>query len=211
MDKRRERASRKRQSFRDDDSFDNFPDPHPKPSAPMNNFGGTGRHAETVEAVVSWFKADKGFGFVVLSDGSGDAFLHIRAVEAAGLDDLPPQTKLRVEVGQGQKGKQVNSIVEVIELGGGSPQPIRSSEKRKSFAPGRPDPSNSIHLAGTVKWFNRDKGFGFVATGDGGKDVFVHISVVEQAGLSSLDEGQRVLMQVGPGKKGREAVSIQIE
>ena len=49
---------------------------------------------------------------------------------------------------------------------------------------------------GTVKWFNSQKGFGFIAPEDGGKDVFVHISAVERAGMHSLDEGQKVTFDV---------------
>jgi CspA family cold shock protein len=61
-----------------------------------------------------------------------------------------------------------------------------------------------------VKWFNGDKGFGFAGAEDGGKDVFVHISVVEQAGLRSLDEGQRLAMKVVKTQKGREAISLTL-
>ncbi len=49
---------------------------------------------------------------------------------------------------------------------------------------------------GTVKWFNTQKGFGFIQPDDGGKDVFVHISAVQRAGLVSLDEGQKVSFEV---------------
>ena len=49
---------------------------------------------------------------------------------------------------------------------------------------------------GTVKWFNSQKGFGFIQPDDGGKDVFVHISAVERAGLSSLNEGQKVSYEI---------------
>ena len=60
----------------------------------------------------------------------------------------------------------------------------------------------------TVKWFNPEKGFGFVACDDGGKDVFLHISVLERSGLGNLAEGQRVSMGVVDTPKGREAVTI---
>jgi CspA family cold shock protein len=53
-----------------------------------------------------------------------------------------------------------------------------------------------VEVEGTVKWFSPEKGFGFVVCEDGGKDVFVHISVVERAGLRGLDEGQRLAMKV---------------
>jgi CspA family cold shock protein len=56
---------------------------------------------------------------------------------------------------------------------------------------------------GTVKWFNPTKGYGFIQPEQGGKDVFVHISAVERAGLDTLQEGQRVEYQVVPGRDGR--------
>jgi CspA family cold shock protein len=61
---------------------------------------------------------------------------------------------------------------------------------------------------GTVKFFNATKGFGFIAPEDGGKDVFVHVSAVEQAGLRSLDEGQKVRFDVQPDPKGVKAVNL---
>ena len=56
---------------------------------------------------------------------------------------------------------------------------------------------------GTVKWFNTVKGYGFIAPDDGGKDAFVHISAVERAGLSTLQEGQQVEFELQPGRDGR--------
>ncbi len=56
---------------------------------------------------------------------------------------------------------------------------------------------------GTVKWFNPAKGFGFIEPEDGSKDAFVHISAVERAGLSSLNEGQKVSYDVEPGRDGK--------
>lgn len=58
---------------------------------------------------------------------------------------------------------------------------------------------------GTVKWFNPQKGFGFIEPSDGGKDAFVHISAVEQAGLSTLREGQKVEFELVPGRNGRSS------
>jgi CspA family cold shock protein len=58
---------------------------------------------------------------------------------------------------------------------------------------------------GTVKWFNPTKGFGFIEPEDGGKDAFVHISAVERAGLSGLNEGQKVSYEVQPGRDGKSS------
>jgi CspA family cold shock protein len=61
---------------------------------------------------------------------------------------------------------------------------------------------------GTVKWFNADKGFGFIAPDDGGEDLFVHHSEIKTEGYASLDEGQQVEFQVGQGKKGPCATNV---
>ena len=58
---------------------------------------------------------------------------------------------------------------------------------------------------GTVKWFNSAKGFGFIEPEDGSKDAFVHISAVEQAGLSSLNEGQKVQFELQSGRDGKSS------
>jgi CspA family cold shock protein len=58
---------------------------------------------------------------------------------------------------------------------------------------------------GTVKWFNPTKGFGFIELTDGGNDAFVHISAVERAGLSTLNEGQKVSFEIQPGRDGKSS------
>jgi CspA family cold shock protein len=65
-----------------------------------------------------------------------------------------------------------------------------------------------LHMAtGTVKWFNATKGFGFIQPDGGSKDVFVHISAVERAGLRGLDDGQKVTFDLEKGRDGRESAS----
>ena len=59
--------------------------------------------------------------------------------------------------------------------------------------------------SGVVKWFNATKGYGFIAPADGGKDVFVHISAVEQAGQKSLQEGQQIQYELDEGRNGRSS------
>ena len=60
-------------------------------------------------------------------------------------------------------------------------------------------------IKGTVKWFNPTKGYGFICPDDGAKDAFVHISAVERAGLSSLNEGQRVTYELQTGRNGKQS------
>jgi cold shock protein len=65
--------------------------------------------------------------------------------------------------------------------------------------------------SGTVKWFNAQKGYGFIQPDDGSKDVFVHISAVEAAGLRSLNEGQKINYEIESGRQGKTAaVNLQV-
>jgi CspA family cold shock protein len=166
--------------------------------------------APPVDAVVKWFKADKGYGFVELAGGQGDAFLHANALHAAGHESVPSGAKLRVQVGAGSKGAQVTRVLEV-DTAGVAERPQRSSggegPRARRMAP---DPSTAVSVTGKVKWFDEAKGFGFVASEDGGKDVFVHISILGPAGISQLVEGQQVTMRVVDTPKGREAISLSL-
>lgn len=168
-----------------------------------NEYTNPAAQGDQVEAVVKWFNLTKGFGFVAPADNSPDAFMHVSVLTRAGLQQVAEGTKLLVLVGQGPKGRQVLQIVSV--LGQAEAPPAAASAAR---APVLSGPTED--MTGTVKWFKTDKGFGFVAPDDGGKDVFVHKSVVARLGLMSLEAGQRLKMAVHTASKGREAVSIEL-
>jgi CspA family cold shock protein len=162
------------------------------------------------KAKVKWFNPDKGFGFVELGDGTGDAFLHLSVLQRAGQGPVAPGTSLLVRVSQGQKGAQIAEVMEVdASTATAAPARERSSSGPRPARRER-DLGAAVEMRGTVKWYNAAKGFGFVVVPEGGKDVFVHVSVLEQEGLSSLAEGQAVVMQVAQGSKGPEAVGIKL-
>lgn len=208
------RGAPRRRGFNDDDVF--VPRDMPRPARP---FGGApsrdGAPAEgpPVQATVKWFKADKGFGFAELADGSGDAFLHINVLQNAGHDAVGPGARLRVTVGQGPKGRQITSVLEVEDAGSPVAPSYHDAQPRSAPRPrpSAPDPSTAVEVQGAVKWFASEKGFGFIAADDGGNDVFIHISVLERSGLSPLAEGQRVTMRVVQTQKGREAIALTLE
>jgi cold shock protein len=62
---------------------------------------------------------------------------------------------------------------------------------------------------GTVKWFNADKGYGFITPAEGGEDLFVHFSAIQSEGYKSLEDGQQVSFEVGQGQKGPQATDVR--
>ena len=156
---------------------------------------------EQVEAVVKWFNLSKGFGFVAPADNTPDAFMHVSVLTRAGLQQIAEGTKLLVQIGNGPKGRQILQIISV--LGQGKIPAAPALHQQTASGP-------TEEMTGVVKWFKPEKGFGFVAPDDGGKDVFVHKSVVSRLGLSTLETGQKVKMNIHTASKGREAVSIDL-
>ena len=140
--------------------------------------------------IVKWFNATKGYGFIAPDDGSQDAFVHVSAVERAGLGALREGDRVRYEPQPGRDGRE--SAEDLSRLEGPDGAPAR-----------HPEPPGASAVHGTVKWFNTAKGFGFIAPDDGSQDAFVHVSAVERARLGTLHEGQRVSYERRPGRNGK--------
>ena len=157
-----------------------------------------------VNGVVKWFSPEKGFGFVELSDGSGDAFLHGSVLAQSGTAAVQPGETLEVRVGPGHKGPHVT---EVLSIDSSTAVPIAS---RRSTAQATTLNGPSVEETGTVKWFNADKGYGFITRNGGGEDVFVHVSALERSGLTGLSEGDRVIVDISEGRKGLEAARVRL-
>ena len=101
-----------------------------------------------VEAAVKWFNATKGYGFVELSDGRGDAFLHLKTLRETGRQTLPSGAKIRVVARAGSRGAEVVRVVEV------DPRSAMERSSRRSTV----DPSAAFDLTGKVKWFDDTRG-----------------------------------------------------
>ena len=197
----------RRRGFDDDNFYGNTPGPVPFPSFTTTS------SAPEVRATVKWFNTEKGYGFAALADGSGDVFLHANALQAAGCQAVNPGATLTVRIGQGQKGRQIDQVLSVDESTAEQSAP-RLSQPARPRGPATPrrqvDLSSAVEVKGVVKWYNPEKGFGFITPEGGGKDVFVHATVLERAGMSSLQEGQFVRLGVVQGAKGPEAGSISL-
>ena len=177
--------------------------PAPRASGPRFEAAPTG---PTIQATVKWYNPEKGFGFVGLASGA-DAFLHVSVVERSGNSTVPPGATLEVRVGPGQKGMQVTEIVSVDTSTAGQEPARRPRPERPAY---RPADQAAVEEVGTVKFYAAEKGFGFIVRDSGGKDIFLHASVLNRAGISELAEGQRVAVDMIEGGKGPEAVSIRL-
>ena len=182
---------------------------HPQPRA----FGIRHRFNQTpfeapsgppVRGVVKWFNPEKGFGFVELSDGSGDAFLHGSVLAQSGVNAVQSGDTLEARVGPGHRGPH---ITEVLSVDSSTAVPMAS---QRSSARATTSNGPSVEETGRVKWFNAQRGYGFIAPNSGGKDLFVHASALEKSGLTSLTEGQSVVVDVVEGQKGREAARVRL-
>ncbi|TGS85177.1 DNA-binding protein [Mesorhizobium sp. M3A.F.Ca.ET.174.01.1.1] len=185
---------------RDDDEPFSFPE---KPIVPNFFQRPPSAVAAPVDAQVKWFNAGKGFGFVKASDGT-EAYLPSRVLEAIGSHGVAEGAHLKVTLEETKKGHQV---AQVLEIGEEIP---KSSANAPAGGTAIVRPQTQFATRGTVKWYNAEKGFGFIAPEGGGKDVFVHASALSRSGLSALAEGQKVLFEQGPGKKGLEVQTIRI-
>lgn len=201
-------------------SFDeprSFAEPHREFDRPRRSFDQPTPMATNVQATVKWFNATKGFGFVTPTDGTQDAFLHASQLAFLGHEELPEGATVVVDLAQGPKGPQVSAVHEVDvstasprERGGGGPRGGGfGGSPRGGFSRDR-DSGPTEEVLGTVKWYNPDKGFGFIGPDNGGKDIFVHASALQRSGLYDLTEGAAVRVQVRQGQKGLEAASIEL-
>ena len=148
----------------------------------------------TGKGTVKFFNSQKGFGFIQQETGGEDIFVHISAVERAGLEGLAEGQELEFNlVDRGGKVSaqdlQVVGDVIAVEQKPAAPQRELTGEK----------------ATGTVKFFNSMKGFGFLTRDDGQPDAFVHISAVERSGLQEINEGERFEFDLEVDRRGKHS------
>jgi CspA family cold shock protein len=144
------------------------------------------------KGVVKFFNGQKGFGFIQRDDGGEDVFVHISAVERAGLEGLAEGQGLEftlVDRGGKVSASDLSVVGDVIEVAKREPAPQRQLTGDKA--------------TGTVKFFNAMKGFGFITRDDGQPDAFVHISAVERSGMRELNEGDRLEFDIEVDRRGK--------
>jgi CspA family cold shock protein len=203
MGKYRDHRQPRSQGFESDEHFERSePSYFDRRPAPHGASSATSPTADDAE--VLWFNAEKGFGFLKLSDGS-DAFIHLSKLQAAGHGSLPEGARLKVRTEPSQKGLQVVEVVSLSQPDGASAPQVATQSK----AVPAPDPAEQ-EATGVVKRYDLQKGFGFIALDGGKNDVFVHATALTRSGLAALEPGQNVVVRYAQGQKGLDARSLRL-
>jgi CspA family cold shock protein len=166
---------------------------------PISQAGAKGR--------VKWFNAIKGYGFITL-DGGGDAFCHASALAATGHSDVQPGTTIVCDLADSQRGLQVVSVHSVdsstAEAPSRGPRGFGGGGYRDSGAPSGP------MVEGKIKFFNDQKGFGFVMPDNGAGDIYLHASALRRSGIQAVTPEQRIRYSTRQGNKGVEVDRVEI-
>lgn len=152
---------------------------------------------------VKWFDPIKGFGFVVAGNGGPDILLHVNVLRNFGQSSVADGSEIEVVTHHTDRGVQAVEVVSIVppqrEAYNGLPDIAELDPAAVAELPLEP---------GRVKWFDKGKGFGFANLFGRPEDVFVHIEVLRQSGLSDLQPGEALAMRVIEGRRGRMAAEV---
>lgn len=156
---------------------------------------------------VKWYDVVKGYGFVVPDGGGPDIMVHASCVRAFGRMSLAENARIRLRVGQGSRGLHATEILETEapEMPEEGAQPARSNGFAEPARPTDflgPEAATGPLKPARVKWFDKQKGFGFVNVFGDPEDVFVHMETVRRCGFQDLASGEGMACRTFRGPRG---------
>jgi len=159
---------------------------------------------QPLTGVVKWFDPVKGFGFVISDHGGPDILLHVNVLRNFGQSSVADGAKITFHAHQTDRGVQAASITEIIPPEGAQAAVLTDIGDLDAQAM-----ADTPLQPARVKWFDKAKGFGFANVFGKDEDVFLHVEVLRQSGLSDLQPGEALAMRVINGKRGVMAAEVQ--
>lgn len=158
---------------------------------------------EVLSGTVKWFDPVKGFGFVVSDSGGVDILLHVNVLRNFGQSSVADGSRIMLRAHQTERGVQASEVVSIAPPEGVYPAlPEIAGLDLELIA-------NSPLVPARMKWFDKSKGFGFANAFGRPEDIFVHMDVLRQSGLSDLAPGEAIAIRIIEGKRGRMAAEVQ--
>ena len=164
---------------------------------------------EVVTGQVKWYDAVKGYGFVVPNNGGADVMVHASCVRAFGKIALTEGADITLEAVAGPRGLQAQSILEVVEPEGSQLVQGFAEDARPTEFLG-PDVEAGPLQPARVKWFDKQKGFGFVNIFGNPEDVFVHMETVRRCGFQDLSSGEGMAIRTFRGPRGLMVAELRL-
>ena len=150
---------------------------------------------------VKWFDTSKGYGFLVVEDGSGDILLHANVLKNFGRGSVAEGMSVDFEVQETERGRQVSRILDIE-----TPKDDQMDANASDF--GVPVVDGVEMVPARVKWFDKSKGFGFANSFKSELDIFLHMEVLRHYGFSDLQSGEAIVIQIVDGPRGKMAGAI---
>ncbi|MGR3622959.1 cold-shock protein [Pseudophaeobacter sp.] len=159
---------------------------------------------QQIQGLVKWFDPSKGYGFVVSDMGGPDILLHVNVLRNFGQSSVADGTRVEIVTHRTDRGVQAVEVLAILP-----PErdetPVLSDFADFDLSDLRMQPLEPAR----VKWFNKGKGFGFANVFGREEDVFLHVEVLRQSGLSDLQPGEALAMRVIDGNRGQMAAEVQ--
>lgn len=172
----------------------------------------TNAHMSTYDVVlghVKWYDAVKGYGFVVPDGGGPDIMVHASYVRTFGKISLAEGTQVRLRVIQGQRGLNASEILEIEEPRTAAPSAAAPAHARPTEYLGSDVDAGPL-VPARVKWFDKQKGFGFVNVFGRDDDVFVHMETVRRCGFQDLASGEGMAVRTFRGPRGLMVAELRL-